>query len=281
MIDLLELVILKNKTPKFFLKLMLSCVILLIIFIIIGIYTDIIFIPIAITLISLTIGGIIGGKWLWKKLASSDIFKSGVPIYIKIIGCIFLIGLIVFVALGFIILFTGDATLIREIVQQSMMLLLFGTLYNAGYLLSIWKPTPIPNDASLQTFKLQKKKIVLVGIITSVYVLTCFLLAFVLTETLISIYFLYLTFAGIGFSMGWIFWEHLKETRVLSGNFLTNLKLLSVGFELALVALTILNLVANSLNIPIIDRFALLSLLLLLYLSIAYFIGLTSEIIRK
>ena len=81
--------------------------------------------------------------------------------------------------------------------------------------------------------------------------------------------------------MGWVFWEHLKETNILTGEFLKVLKRFSIIFEIPLVILMVLGIYSNLVINSLIDRILLISYLLLFYLMATYFIGLLLEIINK
>ncbi|MHA1785212.1 MAG: hypothetical protein ACTSX4_01495 [Candidatus Helarchaeota archaeon] len=224
----------------------------------------------------LSIGGILGGIWLWDELSSSNLFKSGIPIYVKIIGVISILIFFVFIGAGFYLFYAGDEELLRLIVGQGTLLMTFAVFYNIGYLISIWNPIiKDENQEVSKGFKIKKKLSLIVLGIMCIYVISVFIIF------QISLIFQYLALGGIGFGLGWIFWEHLKETDVLSGSFHKLLKILSIIFEIPIFILMVLGIITNYFPDIFLTNVILLSYLLLFYLMAAYFIGLMLEIIKK
>ena len=262
-------------------KISIILLVLLPVFVIIGFFTDLLSFSVIYIMIWLSYLGILGGKWLWKELTSSEIFKSGVPLVVKIIGSMVLLILFVFIGIGFFLFYNGEETLVRQIVQQGTILMLYIAFYNIGYLISIWKPLENPIESEKATFKIKKKLSLIVLIVIIIYVLSCFVILLFITGEMFSIFFQYMALGGFGLALGWIFWEHLKESDILSGKFLNDLKILSVIFEIPVVIVMILGIISNIIILPLLDKFILLSYLLLFYLMAAYFIGLMSETMKK
>ncbi len=249
---------------------------------IIGIFTDILFLSIMYIMFLLTIFGIWGGKWLWKQLASSEKFKSGVPIYIKIVGCLAIVIFMVFIISGINLFYNGEASLIREIIQHGTMLMVYITFYDIGYILSIWKPIDDEQKVEQTKFIIKKRLSLIVSIFIAIYILISFFVILFITGEFLSQLFQHVVMGGVGFALGWIFWEHLKETRMLSGKFLKDLKLMSVIFEFPLVFLMVLGLFSvYSHSTLTLDKIILLGYILLFYLLAAYFIGLMLEVMKK
>ncbi len=232
-------------------------------------------------MIVLSIIGILGGKWLWKALASSDLFKTGIPIYIKIIGCIALVVFLIFIGFGFFLFYSTETDLIRVIIQQGTLLMLFVALYNIGYLISIWFASEKKNQNENLKFQIKWKLSITVIILLILYVFSCFVILLLITGEYLSILFQYMILGGIGIGIGWLFWEHLKEAKILSGKLLKDLKFVSIIFEIPVIIIMILGIISNYLHDVILDKIILLSFLLLFYLISAYFIGLMLEIIKK
>lgn len=232
-------------------------------------------------MILLTLIGVWGGVWLWKELSSANMFESGVPIYVKIIGSMGLVVLIAFVTFGFLIFYQGDQILIRAIIEQGTKLMYFVAIYDIGYLISIWKPFDEKDKSEGSTFKIKTKQVVFTISILTVYLVICFIIIYLITKELFSLIFQYFAIGGVGACLGWIFWEHLKETQVLSGELLKNLKIVSVIFEIPVIFIAIIGIISNILLIPQMDSFVLLCYLFLFYLLVAYFMGLTSQTIKK
>ncbi|MHA1148594.1 MAG: hypothetical protein ACTSR8_10155 [Promethearchaeota archaeon] len=214
-------------------------------------------------------------------MSNSDIFNSGVPIYIKIIGFISLSIFILFIGFGFYLFFTGSNALIHRILEQGTLLMTYAVFYNIGYLISIWKPIDVIDSDNNVEFEIKLKLSLWVLGIMGLYLIVCFFLFFFLTKEFLSIFFVYFSLGGAGLGVGWIFWEHLKETSIFTGKFLRQLKILSIIFEISLIVLMIIGIYSHFVLNSLLDKILLISYLLLFYLIATYFIGLLWEIITK
>lgn len=249
----------------------------------IGIFVDIILFSVIYLMIPLTVFGIWGGIWLWKELANSDYFKKGVPIFAKIFGIVAVVIFFVFIGVGFYLCYFGDPALIMSIVDMGTKLMFFVAVYNVGYLISIWKPFESGNQEKTG-FKIQKKKSLFTIIAISAWAGISVLLTFTLFMYMFSNYLtilLYLVVGGLALGLGWIFWEHLKETNMLSGDFLKMLKILSIVFEAPVILLTVLGMISGVLQDIFLFRIILLIYLLLFTLMAGYFLGLIIEVVKN
>jgi hypothetical protein len=249
--------------------------------------------------IVLTYYGIVGGRWLWKSLASSNIFQSKMSIITKLVGIISLGIFFVFIVVGIQIFIISDTASINFIVDNGTKMMFFATFYNIGYLISIRKPTksitpdkPQENVSSNgnNRFKFKtksiKKGLLLLGISIGLFGLVdlglniLFLDNVILQESFntIKIYFL---LGSISIFLGWIFWEHLKESNMLVGAFYKMLWKLSIIFEIPVAALTFIGILMSTLQILTMNPYILLGYLLLFQLMWAYFLGLMIETIKK
>ncbi|MCP4760766.1 MAG: hypothetical protein GY870_03225 [archaeon] len=248
---------------------------------IIGFLTNIILLLVIYFMIPLTFFGVIGGRWLWEQLASSDIFRSGIPIYVKSVGFVAIAIFLIFILEGFYIYLIEENAIIIQIVQSGTQLMYFVAVYNIGYLISIWNPTVEEKKDGEIEFKLKKKLNLQVLSCISIWILLSFIISIIITQNFTSILFLYLATGGAGMAIGWIVWEHLKETDMLSGEFLKTLKILSIGFEIPVILLFILGFIADFLQIDEFYRLILLGYILIFYLMVVYFLGLLIEVIKK
>ncbi len=264
-------------------KILIISLITLPILLIIGIFVDIILFSVIYLMIPLTIFGFWGGIWLWEQLATSDYFKKGAPIIAKVVGTVAIATIFFFIVAGFYLCYFGDIALIISIVNLGTMLMFFVAIYNVGYLISIWKPFESGNKDK-SGFKIQKKKSLILIIVVCAWILFSLLLTFTIFISITGNYFtilIYFVIGGVAPGVGWIFWEHLKETNLLSGDFLKTLKILSITFEAPVILLTILGFISNFLQDIFLFRIILLIYLLLFQLMVGYFIGLISQVLKN
>ena len=262
-------------------RIIIISLLLLPVFVLLTIFIDFIIFPTMYIMIWLSIGGIHGGIWLWKEMASSDLFKHGVPIYVKIFGIVALAIFFIFIGMGFYMFYFGDIGFIQQLVHQGTILMIFAVFYNIGYLISIFMKPAEDIDDKESGFKIKVKLSFITLGIMGVYVITCFFIFFVLTQEFLSLGFICFGLAGAALCIGWIFWEHLKESKAISGDFFKLLKVLSVIFEIPIIILMVLGIITNFIPHSSLFRFTLLGYLLLFYLMAAYFIGLMAETIKK
>lgn len=249
--------------------------------IILGVMTDVIMGIIIFSMILLTVLGYIGGIWLWKELKSSDLFKSGVPLPVKIISPLGFIVLILFTVSGFFLLYGDNASLIQAIVQQGTNLMIFIASYNVGYLISIWKPALSLENGVKHQFTIKwKLGFIVIGFIM-VFIVVMIISSVLFTGMILSREILYITLSVIGTPVGWLFWEHLKETQILKGELLKNLKVLSIIFIFPIIIVSITGIFALAMSDLILFKTVLLTYLLLFQLMTAYFLGLVVEIIKE
>ena len=174
------------------------------VFMILAIFIDLVLFLTIYIMIWLSIGGIYGGIWLWKEMANSDLFKDGVPIYVKIFGIVGLAIFFIFIGFGFYIFYFGDYLFIQQIVQQGTILMVFAVFYNIGYLISIFMKSAENTVDKESGFNIKVKlSLITLGII-GVYLITCFVIFLVITQELFSLGFIYFGLAGAGLGIGWI-----------------------------------------------------------------------------
>ncbi|NHI91845.1 MAG: hypothetical protein EAX96_05040 [Candidatus Lokiarchaeota archaeon] len=250
-------------------------------FIILTIFIDLIIFPVIYIMIWLSIGGIYGGIWLWKALMNSGLFKDGVPIYIKLIGIFASAIFLIFIGMGFYLFYFGDLGFMQSIVHQGTILMIFIVFYNIGYLISIFMKSAENMENMESGFKIKIKLSLIVLCVMGIYLISTFMIFFLITQEFFSLGFIYFGLAGTGICIGWIFWEHLKESKAISGDFHKLLKILSIIFEIPIIFLMILGLITNFMPHDFLFRFTLLGYLLLFYLMAAYFIGLMLATIKK
>jgi hypothetical protein len=220
--------------------------------------------------------GIVGGIWLWDYLGKSDLFRRGFTIFPKIFSVIGIIGLGIFTYMGFDVSFSGDLTLIDQITQMGTLLLFFMCWYFIGYLISIWNPKEIETQES-QKFKIKWKLSLMVFGVLGIYCLVIFLILYFPSPSL----FLYFIMAGVGFALGWIFWEHIGELDLLKGEFHKALKIMSILSTIPLVILVILGFMTiNTWDFGL-KRIVILGYCLFIYLMWTYLIGLAISIFKK
>ncbi|MHA1379211.1 MAG: hypothetical protein ACTSRG_12585 [Candidatus Helarchaeota archaeon] len=265
---------------------MLISAILFPIFILIGTFTNLLISILIFFLISLTFFGIIGGIWLWAYLGESDLFKGEITIFPKIIGIISIIGLGIFTFFSFKVAFSEDIFLINQIIKNGTILLFFMCFYFIGYLISIWNPKEISQSES-HKFKIKWKLSLIVFSILGLYCVIVFGILYIqfynslfLREQFQFNLMIFLL-AGIGFALGWLFWEHLGELNLINGDFQKVLKIFSIISFIPLVILSILGLlILNSWDFYQ-KRLIILGYSLFIYLMFTYFIGLLISIFRK
>ncbi|MHA1651730.1 MAG: hypothetical protein ACTSYB_16175 [Candidatus Helarchaeota archaeon] len=179
--------------------------------------------------------GYIGGIWLWEYLATSELITNELKRRIKIGGLFILIGFAAFISFNLYIAFYGDFQFLQMIIYYGNNLLLFMFCYFIGYLLAIWKPQKEPESQK----NFQKKfsvDWVIIKRLFRVIIPICgiifgiFLGIGLIQEQLLN----YLLYYGIflllvlGFCLGYLIWEHLKKTNLISGQFQMQLKWISI-----------------------------------------------------
>ncbi len=178
--------------------------------------------------------GFFGGRWLWQKMAQSPLLSS-MRKFIRSIGI-----------LGTVAMFLGTLACVGAVLVVSETTLqeyarplswggAFLLAYLIGYDISILKKrAPNKTDAAVtraQEFKLSFRiRWDLVKKVFAVVFLICFLpylilvaLSFIGWDLFVDVLLI-----AVGGSLGYIFWEHLKDTGMLTGSFLQQLLLLSL-----------------------------------------------------
>ena len=235
-----------------------------------------------------SIGGYIGGIWLWEYLATSELIKGDMKRTIKLVGTIALIGFIAFISFNIYIAFYGDFAFLQMIVTNANYVLLFMFCYFVGYLLSIWHPSePSESDtASESMFKLDWNAIkkVLKIAIPICAITTGIILVIGIIQGQIMEYLIYCGIALLlifGFFLGYLVWEHLKESELITGEFQAQLKWISVAATIVLGGLT-----AYGFWVVTLASFQLYQELILYYsvfliCMFFYFLGLYVSVIRS
>ena len=167
--------------------------------------------------VTLALGGFMGGKWFWQKMPESPIWEQ-IRRYVKMLG--------IFGALGFF----GFAIILvwnTEFFRQHVFLINIGSCFLFFYMLgcdaSILRPQPEEMEAPHRKEKTTSKfhikwdllkKELFACIIAMVPAVGLLLLSRV------NIYVFGMWIVGVvGFGMGFFFWEHLKETDILTSTF--------------------------------------------------------------
>lgn len=217
------------------------------------------------------------------------------------IGIIAILIFVIILAGGLKIYLVNDSTQINGIIDIGTKLMFFVAFYNLGYLISIWNikkeitPSSNPNENLDEKseeknkpksrlnfpFKIKKRLSIIVISMICIWIVISLFIAYSIDGIWFSNLFKYLATAGIGVGLGWIFWEHLKESNMLSGDFLKNLKLFSVLFEIPIIIFTILGIYFVKEGLTQYNQYLLLGYLLLFYLMATYFMGLLYETLKK
>ncbi|MBD3350799.1 MAG: hypothetical protein GF364_04855 [Candidatus Lokiarchaeota archaeon] len=238
-----------------------------------------------------TLIGLIGGRWLWQRLSSSSIFVKGIPSYIKLIGIVAISIFFLILVIGFKFFFSENEIQIGNIVGTCTRLMFFITAYNAGYLLSIWQEKSKEKakntleyknlSEKLFEFKIKKKPVITFILFIIIWIAASSFIIYLIYNNLENSIYFYTISAGVGFAIGWVFWEHLKQTKELFGSFLESLKLVSIIFELVVIVILVIGMWIEYTGLKEFYKYALLGYLLLFYLMGAYFLGLLVETFKK
>jgi hypothetical protein len=234
--------------------------------------------------------GYFGGVWLWKYLASSELIKGDMKRIIKGVGILALIGFIGFISISIYISFNADFSLLQLIVTIANYLFGFMTFYCIGYLISIWRTALVSEktvEHNNEGFKLDwaiikpvlKRALPCCAVIGLIMVIIGISLGQILT---LLFYYGIILLLIVGLCVGYLVWEHLKKSNLISGSFQMQLKWISVAFLIALAGLTLYGVFISSI-VPIIQLYRDL----ILYYSIFviclffYFLGLYISLIKS
>jgi hypothetical protein len=224
--------------------------------------------------------GFLGGQWLWDKVESSKPLKL-LP-YILIVGIIGIIACLLFAIMGNFMFFLGNDSLVKTYIKRYTFIMMIGTFYNLGYVISIWN-VKTPKEYTLtKRFSLNKKLCFIIATLILFYIIVILAISYLLSIVHIINFkcaFKYLL-CGIGSFVGWIVWEHLKKVIHFDPEFYKWLRSLSVGFLLIIGTFSVLGIIGLSKdNIPFLRWISLLYSLLS-YTLLGYFVGLVYEIFK-
>ncbi len=235
--------------------------------------------------------GYFGGIWLWDYLATSELIKGNLKRTIKVFGIFVLPGFIAFIFFSIYIAFYGDSSVIQSIVTIANYLIMFMMAYCIGYLISIWKiisPTGERVSANPEErFQLDWtiiKSVLKLAIPCAAVIGVIVLIGGIYQGQLLTMLFYYgiIVLLIIGLCLGYLIWEHLKKSDLITGDFQKQLKYVSIIFTVALGALALYGLII-SFTIPFNIQFYRN---LILYYAISliclffYFFGLYVSIIK-
>jgi hypothetical protein len=172
--------------------------------------------------VALAIGGFIGGTWLWKKMAESPIWEQ-MRKCVKIIGCGGTTGLFAVV----IFLVWRMETQPPEYFRQCIPCINIGPWFLFFYMLgcdaSILRPEPeemkAPHGNEKSTLKFHIKwDLLRKELFASTIAIAPAVALLLFSRIVIQVFEMWVT-AAVGFAMGFLFWEHLKETGIVTGPF--------------------------------------------------------------
>ena len=181
--------------------------------------------------IALAIGGLMGGTWLWQKMAESPILVQ-IRRYVKIIG---LCGAAVLFAIVIFLVWmmeTEPPEFFRQFISSINILSWSLFFYMLGYDTSILRPEPeemkAPYGNEKITLKFQVKLDLLKNELFASIIAVAPAVALLLFSN-IDIQLFRMWVAGVvAFAIGFLLWEHLKETGILTGTFKRQLVILSL-----------------------------------------------------
>jgi hypothetical protein len=235
--------------------------------------------------------GYVGGLWLWEYLATSELMKEDFRKLVKRVGVFALIGFIGLISVIGYLAFTAEIQFLHSIIKFVNWLMLFMVAYNTGYLLSIWRESPVSETEVAGSTERKVKvdweiiKAVLKIAAPSLFIimgstLTVGIIQGMLDFVLTAIGLQLLLFGG--FCIGYIIWEHLKKTNLISGDFRTQLRWISVIFMLVIGALTIYGFVVSyDIIIAEILRQLMLYYAIFLICMFFYFLGLYVSLMKS
>jgi hypothetical protein len=179
--------------------------------------------------IALALGGLMGGMWLWQKMAESPIWEQ-MRKYVKIVGLGGASGLFAIV----IFLVWKMVTQPPEYFRQCISCINIGPWFLFFYMLgcdaSILCPEPeemkAPHGNEKSTLKFHLKwDLLKKELLASIIAIAPAVALLLFSKIGIQVFEMWV--AGVvGFAMGFFFWEHLKETGILTGPFKRQLAIL-------------------------------------------------------
>ncbi len=249
-------------------------------------YSILLYITILVSII-----GYVGGIWLWEYLASSELLTGEMNSLIKKVGWGALVLFVVLISGTVFLAFTAQPAMLESTVNLINWLLLFMLAYNIGYLISIWRrPLELNGGDNISSDDIKVDW----RIVKAVFRIAVPSLATILGATLIigiiqgqintmlfAIGIQLLLF--LGFCLGYVIWEHLKRTNLISGKFKTQLKWISVLFLIISGGLTFYGFImvsAEVINVQILRELMLYYGVFLVCLCF-YFLGLYISILKS
>ena len=180
---------------------------------------------------ALGLGGLLGGLWLWQKMAESPIWEQ-IRKCMKIVGVggtPVLCAIVIF--LVWIMKTKPPAFFCQFICPINILSWLF-YFYMLGYDASILRPEPeemkAPHENEKSTLKFYIKWVLLKKELFACIIATAPAVVLLLFSS-IDIQVFGMWVAGVvSFAMGFFVWEHLKETGILTGTFKRQLAILSL-----------------------------------------------------
>jgi hypothetical protein len=181
--------------------------------------------------VPLALMGLLGGLWLWQKMAESPIWEQ-IRKWMKIVGLCGTPALFAIVIFLVWKMETKPPEFFRQFISPINILSWLLYFYILGYDASILRPEPeemkAPHGNEKSTLKFYIKwdllKKELFGCIIAIAPAVALLL---FSNIDIQVFVMWV--AGVvAFAMGFLFWEHLKETGILTGPFKRQLVILSL-----------------------------------------------------
>jgi hypothetical protein len=180
--------------------------------------------------VPLALMGLLGGLWLWQKMAESPIWEQ-IRKWVKIVGLCGTLASFAIVIFLVWMLETQPPEFFRHVIPPVNIVSWFLYFYMLGYDASILRPEPedmkAPHGDKKSTLKLHIKWGLLEKeLFASIIAIAPAVALLLFSRIGIQVFGMWV--AGVlGFAMGFFFWEHLKETGILTGPFKRQLVILS------------------------------------------------------
>ena len=187
--------------------------------------------------VPLALMGLLGGLWLWQKMAESPIWEQ-MRKYVKIVGLCGTPALFAIVIFLVWMMKTKPPEFFRQFISPINILSWLLFFYMLGYDASILRAEPeemkAPHGNEKSTLKFYIKWDLLKKELFACIIAIAPAVALLLLSSIdIKVFGMWV--AGVvAFAMGFLFWEHLKETGILIGPFKHQLAILSVVTTIAI-----------------------------------------------
>lgn len=185
--------------------------------------------------------GLLGGLWLWQKMAESPIWEQ-IRKWMKIVGLCGTPALFAIVIFLVWMMKTKPPEFFRQFISPINIFSWFLYFYMLGYDASILRPEPEEMKAPHGDEKSTLKFYIKWGLLKKALFACIIAIAPAVTLLLFSsidIQVFGMWVAGVvAFAMGFLFWEHLKETGILTGPFKRQLVFLSLLTTVAIGYIT-------------------------------------------